>query len=150
MDKACFFIGSRESDASILPALEEAIEMHICVHGVREFIVGGYGGFDSLAARAVIAAKQRHTGIILTRLLAYHPAERTPLLPPGFDGSLYPPGMERVPRNLAIVRANRYAMDHCGYLIAYMRHSIGNTARMLEHACSLQRRGKIILTLLKA
>ena len=28
--------------------------------------------------------------------------------PQGFDNTFYPPGMEKVPRKLAIVRANRY------------------------------------------
>ena len=41
----------------------EAIEQHIVEYGVTEFIVGNYGGFDHMAAKAVIAAKERHRGI---------------------------------------------------------------------------------------
>ena len=58
--------------------------------------------FDRMAARAVIAAKQHHPQVRLTMLLAYHPGERPVTLPSGFDGSLYPPGMENVPRRFAI------------------------------------------------
>ena len=74
--KSCFFIGHRETTSEILPALAEAIERHITEFGVTEFIVGNYGGFDRLAASAVIAAKQRYPQIMLTMLFPYHPAER--------------------------------------------------------------------------
>ena len=52
--KSCFFIGHREASSEILPALQNAVEQHIVEYGVTEFIVGHYGGFDRLAARAVI------------------------------------------------------------------------------------------------
>ena len=85
--KSCFFIGHREAGSEILPALEDAIEKHISEYGVTEFIVGNYGGFDRLAARAVIAAKERHPDITLSLLIPYHPAERPIGTPPGFDGT---------------------------------------------------------------
>ena len=78
------------------------------VFGVTELIVGLYGGFDKLAARAVIDAKKTHLEVTLTLLLPYHPAERPIDVPQGFDGTYYPPDMERVPRRVTIVRANRY------------------------------------------
>ena len=55
--KSCFFIGHREAGPEILPALEDAIEKHISENGVTEFIVGHYGGFDRLAAKALVSAK---------------------------------------------------------------------------------------------
>lgn len=117
--KSCFFIGHREISKEIFSALTEAVEHHIVHCGVTEFIVGNYGGFDRMAARAVISAKALYPGITLLLLLSYHPAERPIETPPGFDGTFYPPGMESVPRRYAIVRANRYMIDHVDYLIAY-------------------------------
>ena len=134
MGKTCFFIGHREAPEGIFPALAEAVEAHIARYGVTEFIVGGYGSFDALAARAVIAAKQLHPGVILTRLLAYHPAERNVSLKQGFDGSLYPPGLEKTPRRYAIVQANRYAAAHADFLIAYLRHIPSNTRKLVDYA----------------
>lgn len=118
-NKSCFFIGHREASTEILPALESAIEQHISEYGVTEFIVGGYGGFDRLAASAVIRAKRQHPQITLVLLLPYHPAERPIEKPKGFDSTYYPPDMEKVPRRLAIVRANRCVVDHVDYVIAY-------------------------------
>ena len=83
--KSCFFIGHREASSEVLPALMEAIEQHIVEYSVTEFIVGNYGGFDHIAAKAVIAAKERHPGITLSMLIPNHPAERSIEPPQGFD-----------------------------------------------------------------
>lgn len=132
--KSCFFIGHREASSEVLPALREAVERHIVDYGVTEFIVGNYGGFDRMAARAVIEAKTQHPQITLTMLLPYHPAERPIDLPPGFDGSFYPPNMEKVPRRFAISKANRYMIDHSDYLIAYAWHPASNARNLVEYA----------------
>ena len=132
--KSCFFIGHREASSEVLPALREAVERHIVDYGVTEFIVGNYGGFDRMAARAVIEAKTQHPQITLTMLLPYHPAERPIDPPPGFDGSFYPPNMEKVPRRFAISKANRYMVDHTDYLIAYAWHPASNARNLVEYA----------------
>ena len=146
--KSCFFIGHREASQEIVPALEEAIEKHIVEYGVTEFIVGNYGGFDHLAASAVIRAKQRHRQITLSLLLPYHPAERPIEKPEGFDNTYYPEGMENVPRRLAIVRANHYVVDHVDYLIAYAWHPASNARELVEYAQRREKQGKIVVTLL--
>ena len=74
--KSCFFIGHRETPEEIYPVLCAAVEEHIVRYGVTEFIVGRYGCFDGLAAKAVKTAKQTHPEVELTLLLPYHPAER--------------------------------------------------------------------------
>ena len=106
--KSCFFIGHREISEDIFSALTEAVEHHIVHCGVTEFIVGNYGGFDRMAARAVISAKALHPEISLLLLLSYHPAERPVETPPDFDGTFYSPDMKSVPHRYAIARANRY------------------------------------------
>ena len=132
--KSCFFIGHREAGEEVFPALVETVERHITEYGVSEFFVGSYGAFDRMAARAVIMLKARHPGITLSLLLPYHPAERPVDLPAGFDGTFYPPGMEKVPRRVAISRANRYMADHVDYLIAYAWHPASNARELADHA----------------
>ena len=132
--KSCFFIGHREASSEILPALRDAVEQHIVDYSVTEFVVGHYGGFDRMAAKAVIAAKEHHPEITLSMLIPYHPAEQPGELPPGFDNTFYPPGMEYVPRRLAIVRANRYMIDHVDFLIAYVWHPASNAQDLMEYA----------------
>ena len=144
--KSCFFIGHREASSDIFPALAEAIELHIVEYGVTEFIVGNYGGFDHMAAKAVIAAKEQHPDITLSMLIPYHPAERPVETPQGFDNTFYPPGMEKVPRKLAIVRANRYMVDHVDYLIAYAWHPASNARELVEYARTREKRNLISVT----
>ena len=97
--KSCFFIGHREASEEIFSALTEAVEHHIVHCGVTEFIVGNYGGFDRMAARAVISAKALYPGITLLLLLSYHLAERPIETPPGLmvlsshrEWNLFPAG----------------------------------------------------------
>ena len=132
--KSCFFIGHQEASDELLPALQRAVEQHIEEYGVTEFIVGGYGGFDRLATVALIVAKQKHPEIILLRLTPYHPTERPVVLPESFDGIYYPEGMEKVPRRLAIVRANKYVIDRVSYLLMYVRHSGSNASNIFLYA----------------
>lgn len=132
--KSCFFIGHREANEEIYADLLAAVERHIVEFGVTEFIIGHYGEFDRLAARAVIEAKKTHPEVTLTLLLPYHPAERPMEAPEGFDGTYYPPDMERVPRRVAIVRANRYMVDHVDYLIAYAWHLGSNARDLVDYA----------------
>ena len=134
--KTCFFIGHRDTPESVFPSLRAAVEHHITACGVDRFVVGHYGAFDRLAAKAVLSAKQQHPHITLTMLLPYHPTEQTFDLPKGFDGTLYPEGLENVPRKFAIVKANQYMIEHTDYIIAYAWHTASNTSNVLQHARS--------------
>ena len=137
--KRCFFIGHRDTTEDVLPALREAVDQHITEYSVTEFLIGRYGRFDRLAAQCVMEAKQVHPEIMLTMLLPYYPAEEKLSLPKGFDGSCYPFGQETVPRQAAIVRANRYAVDHSDYLIAYVWHAASNARNIIDYAQSRNR-----------
>ncbi len=127
-------MGHRDAPVTILPMVENEVERHIVQYGVKEFLVGHYGAFDRIAAKAVSQQKQTHPDVMLTLLLPYHPGERKFSLPESFDGSLYPAGQETVPRQLAIVRANQYAIAHSGYMIAYAWQPGSNTRKMVEWA----------------
>ena len=142
--KSCFFIGHRE--AEMLPTLETVVKQHITEYGVTDFFVGNYGHFDWMAAKAVLHAKTQYPNITLTLLIPYHPAERPIALPSGFDRSFYPPGMEDVPRRLAIVRANRYMVNHVEYLIAYAWHPASNARELVRYAEKISVRSALKIT----
>ena len=146
--KTCFFIGHREAPDSLLPAIAAEVERHIIEYGVKDFIVGKYGRFDTLAAKCVKAAKKRHPEVTLALLLPYHPHDRPTPTPPGFDSTFYPPGMETVPKRAAIIRANRYMVDHSGYLIAYAWHPASNARDLVEYAQKREKRKMIQITIL--
>lgn len=129
----CFFIGHHDTPTSVRPLLAAAVERHISEYGVTSFTVGRYGNFDRMASEAVKAAKKRHPEVTLSLLLPYHPYDQPIETPDGFDNTFYPPGMEMVPKRVAIVRANQYMIQHCDYLITYNR-GYGNTEALVEAA----------------
>ena len=69
----------------LLPRLESEIDRLIAEENVRYFYVGGYGGFDQIAATAVKRVKKKYPEITLMLVLPYHPAERSIEKPPGYD-----------------------------------------------------------------
>ena len=141
----CFFIGNHDAPPEVGRELREAIEQHITVHGVTRFITGHYGAFDAMAARTVAEAKKSSPAISLTILLPYYPAAPDTLTQVAFDDTLYPSEMESVPKWLAITRANRYVIDRCDHLIAYV-HTPGNARKFLEYAKKRERRGLLMIT----
>ena len=53
----------------MLPRLESVIKWLITEENVRYFYVGGYGGFDQIAATAVKRAKKKYPEISLMLVL---------------------------------------------------------------------------------
>ena len=133
-NKSCFFIGHREADERLLPGLELIIDRLITEAKVRYFYVGGYGGFDRIAATAVKRAKQKYPDITLMLVLPYHPAERAIPTPDGFDGTYHPEGLENTPRRYAIVRTNQIMVDTSNWLVCYVQHGASNSRNLLEYA----------------
>ena len=132
--KSCFFIGHREADERLLSRLELVVDRLILEENVRYFYVGGYGGFDRVAAAAVRRMKQKYPDITLMLVLPYHPAERPAEALDGFDGSYHPDGLESTPKRYAIVRANRIMVDTSDWLVCYVHHGASNSRKLLEYA----------------
>ena len=141
--KSCFFIGHREADERLLPRLELEIERLIQKENVRYFYVGGYGGFDRIAASAVKRAKRNCPDTTLMLVLPYHPAERAVPTPDGFDGTYHPEGLENTPRRYAIVRTNQIMVDTCEWLVCYVYHEASNSRNLLEYATRREKKGLI-------
>ena len=141
--KSCFMFGHADCPDSIMPQIEAAIDVQYTHQGIHNFYVGNRGQFDSLAATAAKRVKRRHPDLKLYLLLAYHPGERTVDLTEGFDNSYYPP-LENVPRQYAIVRANKHMVDTADSIICYVKH-IGNTRNLLEYAQRRQKKEGIII-----
>ena len=140
---SCFFIGHREASALILPYIKSAVEKLIQEEKVRDFYVGGYGNFDRLSGEAVLQLKKHFSAIRLYRVLPYHPADHRKETPDGFDGTYYPDGMEYVPRQYAISRANRAMIDQSTFLISYVWHPASNAGKLLDYARTREKKGLI-------
>ena len=140
--KMCFMMGHRDAPDALYPKILTAVQNYVEIHGDVEFIVGRYGHFDSMAARAIIEIKRTYPQVILTQLDPYLPPKP---LPPGFDRSIYPPTIELCPRRFAIVKANQYMVNFCDAMIIYAVHPASNARNILEFAQSRIKQGNLVL-----
>ena len=138
-------MGHREADERLLPRLELVIDRLITEEEVRYFYVGGYGGFDRIAAATVKRAKQKYPDTTLMLVLPYHPAERAIPTPDGFDGTYHPEGLGKTPRRYAIVHTNQIMVDTCDWLVCYVRHGASNSRNLLEYARRREKKGIIAI-----
>ena len=122
-EDCCFFIGHRDSPPEIYPQIVQSIETLIHKHQVLHFVVGGYGAFDRMVAKALIEQKKKIPGIILSYLTPYHPTNNSAKKPEGFDEIYYPDGMESVPARYAIVKANQKMIRQSKKNVAPIKHS---------------------------
>ncbi len=144
MGKTCCFIGHSRVWENIDAILAAAVERHIVEYGVREFLVGNYGQFDRMSAAAVKRAKSQYPGISLYLMLPYLPGQGRALPDmEGYDGSVYPEGMENVPHKLAISRLNRIMVREADYVIADVTHTWGGAAATLDYARRQEKRGRL-------
>jgi len=146
MNRFCFFIGHSDTPESVFPELKMAIEKFITEYGVREFRVGNYGRFDRMAARAVQESKSQYPDIKLYLVLPYLP-EQGRKLPDmaGYDGSIYPEGMENVPYKFAISHLNHLMVQEASHVIAYVVRSYGGAANTLKQAHRREKKNELIL-----
>lgn len=101
--------------------------------------LGGYGGFDRLAA-SVLREKQKDNPAIQIVLII--PYLNRKYDESGYDYTLFPP-LESVPPRYAILKRNEWMVAQADVIIAYVTHSWGGAAKTLEYAIS--KRKQVIL-----
>ena len=145
-NKTCFFIGSRHTSSDVREPLIQAVEKHIVEYGVTTFTVGRYGNFDRMVQGVLNEAKKQYEHIHLYLLCPYALNQKGIETPDGFDGTVYPDGLEKVPYRLAIIQANMLTLKSSDYLIA--NPGVGNSRNMTEYAQKREKKGLIKVTLL--
>lgn len=109
--------------------LDKAIALLIS-EGASKFLLGGYGSFDALAARAVYRAKKDNPGLESILVIPYPDRKYDADL---YDRTLYP-ALEHVPRRYAISKRNEYMVDVSDVILAYVTHDWGGAAQTLDYA----------------
>ena len=108
--------------------------------GVKEFLLGGYGKFDIMCAKAVKKLKGKYPHITSVLIIPYMYMDYNKEL---YDCSEYPP-IENVPRRYAILKRNEYMINRAECVIAYVKYSIGGAAKTYQYA---MRKNKEIINL---
>ena len=130
------FCGHRElyEEESVRKWLRETVEVLI-LQGAVEFLHGGYGRFDDLAAAVVWELKQHYPHIRSVLVLPYPDRK---VAASCFDCTTYPP-LETVPRRFAISHRNRWMVEQSDIVLAYVRYGWGGAASTLEYAHKKQK-----------
>ena len=130
-EKTCCFFGHREVTHDIRQKLTETIENLIIAEKVDNFYVGNQGQFDSMVYTVLSELKNKYPHIKYTVILAYMPDRKT--AEKYGDNTLYPDGLEFVPKRFAISRRNEWMIKKSAYVVCYV-HKITSGAYQFQNA----------------
>ena len=128
---ACFF-GHRDVTHDIRAKLQFIIEQLITEEQIYNFYVGHQGQFDSMVRSVLKELKVKYPHIRYTVVLAYMPDEHIKEV--YGEDTLYPDGLETVPRRFAISKRNDWMIQHSGYAVCYVHKITGGAAKFREKA----------------
>ncbi len=140
----CTFFGHAMTPVEIKPLLKETIMDLIIINGVKNFYVGNHGEFDYMVHDCLIEVKEQFPEINYAVVLAYLPTSRFKELPNKRNDTIYPEGLEKVPRRFAINKRNEWMIRQSDYVVTYVKHSLGGSSNFKEMA---EKRGKIVINL---
>ena len=99
---------------------------------MTEFYVGNQGQFDSMAYFVLKELKVNYPKIRYTGVLAYMPDEHIKEL--YGEDTLFPDGMENVPKKYAISKRNDWMIQQSGVVVCYVHKITGGAAKFKEKA----------------
>ncbi len=111
-------------------------------HDVTTFYVGNQGGFDYLV-KTVLKELSNNYSIDYFVVLAYLPREQDLLS--SNELTLYPEGLETVPRRFAISYRNKWMIQHSDYVVTYVTNHIASGAAQFKEIAEKQ--GKHVINL---
>ena len=131
-NKTCCFFGHREVKHNIRDKLTVVIEKLITEENVTEFYVGNQGQFDSMVYSVLKELKANYPQIRYSVILAYMPDEHIKEI--YGENTLFPDGMESVPKKFAISKRNDWMILHSGFAVCYVYKITGGAPKFREKA----------------
>ena len=129
-NKTCCFFGHREVTHNIKDKLIAIIEKLITEDNVTEFYVGNQGQFDSMVYSVLKELKAKYPHIRYTVVLAYMPDEHIKKV--YGEDTLFPDGMESVPKKFAISKRNDWMIQQSGFAVCYVHKITGGAVKCRE------------------
>lgn len=137
--ETCTFFGHSDAPQNIRPILRAALVELIECKGVKNFLVGNHGSFDSMVRAELTVLQSKYPHIRFCVVLAYLPAETT--APSTQTDTLFPEGLEKTPPRYAIDKRNRWMIDNADCVLTYVTHSFGGAAKFKEIAAKKRENG---------
>ena len=139
----CTFFGHRDTPMGIRERLRAAL-IELIDEGVDEFLVGTEGGFDGMAYSVLCELKSSYPQISVSRVLAYLPTKKEEGTCFNENDTIYPEGLESVPRRFAISKRNEWLVKSCDIAVCYIERSQGGAAKFASLA---KKKGKRVINL---
>ena len=138
----CTFFGHKDTPKEIEPTLRSTLIDLIENKNVTVFYVGNNGNFDTMVRRQLEDLSHTYP-ITCSVVLAYLPTEKNKY--DNLSNTIYPEGLETVPKRFAISWRNKWMIKHSDYVVTYITHSWGGAAQFAKKA---RIQGKYIINLI--
>ena len=136
----CAFFGHRDAPIEIRDKIKETVINLIEEIDVTKFYVGNNGDFDRMALSVLKELSEMYPQIDYYVVYAYLPEKGGD----DFEHTIYPEGIETVPKRFAIDYRNRWIVGQADIVVAYVRRAYGGAAKFVNMA---ERQGKDVINL---
>ena len=130
----CCFFGHHNAPAAVKVDLLECIKNQIENENVDSFLVGNHGSFDGMVLSALRKAKAAYPHITYSVVLAYMPDEKVEYSYVDPMETVYPEGLESLPKRFAISWRNDWMLKQSDVVVCYVWHSFGGSSKFAEKA----------------
>ena len=125
------FFGHKDTPKEIEPTLRSTLIDLIENKNVTVFYVGNNGNFDTMV-RHQLEDLSRIYPITYSVVLAYLPTEKNKY--DNLTNTIYPEGLETVPKRFAISWRNKWMMQQSGIVVTYVTRNFGGAVQFKEMA----------------
>ncbi len=139
----CTFFGHKDTPDEIKPALRSILVDLIEDKNVLNFYVGNHGSFDCMVKNCLIELKNFYP-IDCAVVLAYLPGSKRDPEEKSPADTVYPDGIETVPRKFAINYRNEWMIERADYVVTYVKHAFGGAAQFKKLA---ERKNKTVINI---
>ena len=141
--KSCTFFGHSEFYENIEDELKSVVYDLIENKGVVNFYVGTHGKFDMLTKKILAEAKSKYNHLSCYMVLAYLNKDAAS---DSKIETLFPEGIEGVPKRYAIVFRNGWMIDRSDFVVTYVKYETGGAAKFKTIA---EKKGKTVINIEK-
>ena len=131
----CCFFGHRTVTQEVEPRLRRTIlQLLDETDDSLTCYVGNQGQFDAMVRRVLRELQAGHSALHYAVVLAYLPTQDRALSSDTYADTLYPDGLETVPKRFCIDRRNRWMLDRTDAIICYVSSGYGGAAKYVQLA----------------
>ena len=142
--KICTFFGHRDAPESIRSQIFFCLEDLIVEEKMDTFYLGNNGNFDRMVKAALLHLQKLYPHISCYIVLAYVPGEKGEFGIKEDMPTIFPDGLETVPRRFAISHRNKWMVNQAEYVVCYIERSWGGAVQFVKMA---KRKGKKVINL---